>query len=131
MVIRNNCYINSNIDSIQTIIKKDYNSLIYNLKKYEIENSIIDPHYLNLSCKWNILFISTQMEQLLNYINNNKGSSIFINYLKQFSKFFKNDLKQDENEQFYIPDMLVAIVALANYSCQYDGKYSATVNMLI
>jgi hypothetical protein len=34
-------------------------------------------------------------------------------------------------EQFYIPDMLVAIVALANYSCQYDGKYSATVNMWI
>jgi hypothetical protein len=25
-------------------------------------------------------------------------------------------------EQFYIPDMLVAIVALANYSCQYDGE---------
>ena len=34
-------------------------------------------------------------------------------------------------EQFYIPDMLVAIVALANYSSQYDGKYSATVNMWI
>ena len=34
-------------------------------------------------------------------------------------------------EQFYIPDMLVAIVALANYSCQYDGKYSTTVNMWI
>ena len=27
--------------------------------------------------------------------------------------------------------MLVAIVALANYSCQYDGKYSTTVNMWI
>jgi hypothetical protein len=31
----------------------------------------------------------------------------------------------------YIPDMLVAIVALHNYSCQYDGKYSTTVNMWI
>ena len=125
MVIRNNCYINSNIDSIQTIIKKDYNSLIYNLKKYEIENSIIDPHYLNLSCKWNILFISTQMEQLLNYINNNKGSSIFINYLKQFSKFFKNDLKQDENEQFYIPDIiiynkLIYFFKLGNFSSLFN-----------
>ena len=29
----------------------------------------------------------------------------------------------------YIPDMLVAIVALHNYSCQYDGKYSTTVDM--
>ena len=32
-------------------------------------------------------------------------------------------------EYIYIPDMLVAIVALANYSSQYEGKYSATVNM--
>ena len=34
-------------------------------------------------------------------------------------------------ELVYIPDMLVAIVALHNYSCQYDGKYSTTVNMWI
>ena len=32
-------------------------------------------------------------------------------------------------EYIYIPDMLVAIVALHNYSCQYDGKYASTVNM--
>lgn len=31
----------------------------------------------------------------------------------------------------YIPDMLVAIVALHNYSCQYGGKYSTTVEMWI
>ena len=127
MVIRNNCYINSNIDSIQTIIKKDYNSLIYNLKKYEIENSIIDQHYLNLSCKWNILFINTQMEQLLNYINNNKGSSIFLNYLKQFSKFFKNDLKQDENEQFYIPDIIIYNKLIYFYKL---GNYSSLFNTI-
>ena len=29
----------------------------------------------------------------------------------------------------YIPDMLVAIVALHNYSCQYERKYSTTVDM--
>ncbi len=34
-------------------------------------------------------------------------------------------------ESIYIPDMLVAIVALANYSSQYDGKYSTTVNMWV
>ena len=34
-------------------------------------------------------------------------------------------------ELVYIPDMLVAIVALYNYSCQYDRKYSTTVNMWI
>ena len=34
-------------------------------------------------------------------------------------------------ELVYIPDMLVAIVALHNYSCQYDGYYSATVNLWI
>lgn len=34
-------------------------------------------------------------------------------------------------ELVYIPDMLVAIVALYNYSCQYDGEYSTTVNMWI
>lgn len=34
-------------------------------------------------------------------------------------------------ELVYIPDMLVAIVALYNYSCQYDGDYSTTVNMWI
>jgi hypothetical protein len=32
-------------------------------------------------------------------------------------------------EYIYIPDMLVAIVALANYSSQYNGKYSSTVNL--
>ena len=32
-------------------------------------------------------------------------------------------------ESIYIPDMLVAIVALANYSSLYEGKYSTTVNM--
>jgi len=32
-------------------------------------------------------------------------------------------------EYIYIPDMLVAIVALANYSSQYEGKYSTTVSM--
>ena len=31
----------------------------------------------------------------------------------------------------YIPDMLVAIVALHNYSCQYNGKYTTTVDMWI
>lgn len=35
------------------------------------------------------------------------------------------------DELVYIPDMLVAIVALHNYSCQYDKKYSTTVNMWI
>ena len=34
-------------------------------------------------------------------------------------------------EYIYIPDMLVAIVALANYSSQYQGKYSTTVNMWV
>ena len=34
-------------------------------------------------------------------------------------------------ELVYIPDMLVAIVALHNYSCQYDEEYSTTVNMWI
>lgn len=34
-------------------------------------------------------------------------------------------------EYIYIPDMLFAIVALANYSSQYDGKYSTTVNMWV
>lgn len=34
-------------------------------------------------------------------------------------------------ELVYIPDMLVAIVALHNYSCQHDGEYSTTVNMWI
>ena len=34
-------------------------------------------------------------------------------------------------EYIYIPDMLVAIVALANYSNQYDGKYSTTVNVWV
>ena len=32
-------------------------------------------------------------------------------------------------EYIYIPDMLVAIVALANYSSQYNGKYFSTVNL--
>ena len=34
-------------------------------------------------------------------------------------------------ECIYVPDMLVAIVALANYSRQYDGEYSETVKMWV
>ena len=34
-------------------------------------------------------------------------------------------------ESIYIPDMLVAIVALHNYSCQYNGEYSSTVKLWI
>ena len=34
-------------------------------------------------------------------------------------------------EYIYIPDMLVAIVALANYSSQYEDKYSTTVDMWV
>ena len=34
-------------------------------------------------------------------------------------------------ECIYIPDMLVAIVALSNYAHQYDGKYKSTVDQWI
>jgi len=34
-------------------------------------------------------------------------------------------------ECIYIPDMLVAIVALSNYANQYDGKYQSTVDQWI
>lgn len=34
-------------------------------------------------------------------------------------------------EYIYIPDMLVAIVALSNYAHQYDGKYQSTVDKWI
>ena len=34
-------------------------------------------------------------------------------------------------ECIYIPDMLVAIVALSNYAHQYDGKYQSTVDQWI
>ena len=34
-------------------------------------------------------------------------------------------------ESIYVPDMLVAIVALSNYAHQYDGKYQSTVDKWI
>ena len=34
-------------------------------------------------------------------------------------------------ESIYIPDMLVAIVALHNYASQYNGEYGSTVNLWI
>ena len=126
MVIRNNCYITSNIESIQSIIKRDYNSIIYNLKKYELDSSINEPNYYNLPCKWNILLSKTQMNLLLNYINNEKSKSNVYNYLEQFSKFFKQDLKMDENEQFFIPDAiiynkLIFHYKLGNFSSIFDS----------
>ena len=126
MVIRNNCYITSNIESIQSIIKRDYNSIIYNLKKYELDSSINEPNYYNLPCKWNILLSKTQMNLLLNYINNEKSRSNVYNYLEQFSKFFKQDLKMDENEQFFIPDAivynkLIFHYKLGNFSSIFDS----------
>ena len=125
MVIRNNCYITSNIESIQSIIKRDYNSIIYNLKKYELDTSIADPNFSNLPCKWNILLTQTQMYQLLDYINNEKNKANVYNYLKQFSQFFKQDLLKDENEQFLMPDIifynkLIYHYKLGNYSSLFD-----------
>ena len=38
------------------------------------------------------------------------------------------NLQTYPGELIYVPDMLVAIVALANYSRQNDGKYSSTVH---
>ena len=32
-------------------------------------------------------------------------------------------------ESIYVPDMLVAIVALNNYASQYNGEYSSTVKL--
>ena len=127
MIIRNNCYINSNIDSIETIIKRDYNSILYNLKKYEIENSIIDQNYFNLPCKWNILFSRIQMNQLLNYINNDKSKANFKNYLKQFSKFFKEDLKIEENEQYFINDIIIYNKLIYYYKL---GNYSSLIDTI-
>ena len=125
MVIRNNCYITSNIESIQTIIKRDYNTIIYNLKKYELDNSINEQYYYNIPSKWNILLSKTQMNQLLNYINNEKTKSILYNYLEQFSKFFKQDLKIEQDDKFFIPDVfvynkLIFHYKLGNFSSIFD-----------
>ena len=125
MVIRNNCYITSNIESIQSIIKKDYKSIIYNLKKYELDISIDEPNYFYLPCKWNILLSETQMYQLLNYINNEKNKSNIYNYLKQFSQFFKQELQKDENEQLDMPDIIfynkiIYHYKLGNFSSLFD-----------
>ena len=125
MVIRNNCYITSNIDSIQSIIKKDYNSIVYNLKKYEIESSIADPNISNLPCKWNILLSQIQMYQLLNYINNEKNKAIIYNYLKQLSQFFNQDIQKDEDDQILFPyvilyNKLMYHYKLGNYSSIFD-----------
>ena len=125
MVIRNNCYITSNIESIQSIIKKDYKSIIYNLKKYELDISIDEPNYFYLPCKWNILLSETQMYQLLNYINNEKNKSNIYNYMKQFSQFFKQELQKDENEQLDMPDIIfynkiIYHYKLGNFSSLFD-----------
>ena len=125
MVIRNNCYITSNIDSIQSIIKKDYNYIIYNLKKYELDISIDEPNYSNLPCKWNILLSEIQMYQLLNYINNEKNKANIYNYLKQFSQFFKQELQKDENEQLIMLNIIfynkiIYYYKLGNYSSLFD-----------
>ena len=126
MVIRNNCYITSNIDSIRSIIKRDYNSIIYNLQIYELNNTILDSYYYNLSCKWNILLAQTQMDQLLNYINDDKSKDNFLYYLKEFSKCFKKALKKEEEEQFFIPDIifynkLMFYYKLGNYSSLFES----------
>ena len=125
MVIRNNCYITSNIESIQSIIKKDYKTIIYNLKKYELDISIDEPDYSYLPCKWNILISEIQMYQLLNYINNEKNKSNIYNYLKQFSQFFKQELQKDENEQLDMPyiiyyNKIIYHYKLGNFSSLFD-----------
>ena len=134
MVIRNNCYITSNIDSIQSIIKKDYNYIIYNLKKYELDISIDEPNYSNLPCKWNILLSEIQMYQLLNYINNEKNKANIYNYLKQFSQFFKQELQKDENEQLIMLNIIfynkiIYYYKLGNYSSLFDAIASYFKNI--
>ena len=41
------------------------------------------------------------------------------------------NLRTYPGENIYLPDMLVAIVALANYSRQYHGEYDTTVRMWV
>ena len=128
MVIRNNCYIDSNIDGIQNIIKRDYNSIIYNIKKYELDNFIIDNKYFNMSCQWNILFIKTQMNQLLDYINREKNKNKMMNQIKQFSSFFHQDFNSNENNDFYINDIIIYNKIIFYYKLGDYSSFLETIN---
>lgn len=65
----------------------------------------------------------------------NKYDNVYHSLCKAMNRRIRQspylNLPTYPEECIYIPDMLVAIVALHNYSCQYDGKYSTTVNMWI
>lgn len=64
------------------------------------------------------------------------GTSKYDRLYHQLCKTMNRRILQSPNlnlptypgEYIYVPDMLVAIVALANYSRQYNGKYSSTVH---
>ena len=65
----------------------------------------------------------------------NKYDDIYHSLCKAMNRRIRQsqylNLPTYPEEYIYIPDMLVAIVALHNYSCQHDGKYATTVNMWI
>ena len=130
IIIQNNNYINKNIEEMNNLVNKDYNLLLNNLYKYKINQYILSSDYINLPCEWNILLIKIQYQQLLNYINNNKNKLNIISYLKEFSRFFENNLKLYKqiklNEDIsYSIDIIIYNKIIYHYKlCDYSSLFS-------
>ena len=60
-----------------------------------------------------------------------KYDDLYHSLCKAMNRRIRQSKSLNLGEYIYIPDMLVAIVALANYSSQYEGKYSTTVDMWV
>ena len=136
--INNNSYSN-NIEEIKNNINKDYNLILNNLYKYKINQYILSDDFISLPCEWNILFIKIQFEQILNYINNFKNSSRNINSinisssLREFSKFFKSELKNFEmnkNKEFmnYSIDIIIYNKIIFYYKIGDYNSLFSTIN---
>ena len=141
IIIQNNNYINmnsiaNNIEEIKNNINKDYNLILNNLYKYKINQYILSNDFISLPCEWNILFIKIQFEQILNYINNYKNisnnSNITIS-LKEFSKFFKNELmnfetKKTNEEMNYSIDIIIYNKIIFHYKLGDFKSLFSTIN---
>ena len=129
---QNQNYNSKNLEQINNNIKNDYNLLLNHLYKYKVNQCIINNDYISLPCEWNILFIKMQMEQLLNFVNNQNKSNN-KNHLKEISKFFDKylkiyELKKIDEDINYSIDIIIYNKIIYYYKISDYTSLFSTIN---
>jgi len=121
--------------SMEIIDKLIENVLSHELRRYDKERWGEDPIYGINGEQSHISYYSHLAWMIGGFKSVNGGSkydSVYHELCAAMNNRIKNspilNVKTYPGESVYVPDMLVAIVALKEYSDRYNGKYNETVN---